>query len=180
MISAVCVNIWNVCSFCCFAFSVLIAPLKWSWHFLHWQHFFMHLVQTGVRANSCSATVNHPQIRLHVYLSLRDTSFFSAIFFQSNQTPACLPSSFLTSNFSPTFSHPGQNLPLPFHCSGLLAIIIRAVNHHHCSAVLSPTLLPTSPQPLLIVLYLHDLSTLCLSFPVYSEPLWLFLYILHG
>lgn len=54
--------------------------------------------------------------------------------------------------------------PLPFHCICLLAIIITAVSHHRCSAVFTPTLLPNSPQSLLIVLYLHNLSALCLSF----------------
>lgn len=66
--------------------------------------------------------------------------------------------------------------PLPFCCICLLAIIIGAVNHHRCSAVFSPTLLPSWPQSLLIVLHLHNL----LSFPVYSELLCLFSYILHG
>lgn len=70
--------------------------------------------------------------------------------------------------------------PLPFHCICLLAIIISAVNHHRCAAVFSPALLSNSPQTLLIVLYLHNLSTLCLSFPVYSQLLLLFSYILHG
>lgn len=130
----------------------------------------MHLVQTGVRANSCSATVNHPQIRLHVYLSLCDTSFFQLFSFSPiRPLPAYLPlSSPLT---SPLPFTSWTKSPLPFHCSCLLAIIIRAVNHHRCSAVFSPTLLPNSPHSLLIVLYLYDLSTLCLSVPVYSEPL---------
>lgn len=174
-----CVSASEMCVLCSFALSVLIVSLKRVLELSSLTSFFVHLVQTGVRANGCSATVNHSQIRLHVYLSLHDTSFFRLFSFSPiRPLPAYLPlSSPLT---SPLPFTSWTKSPLPFHCSCLLAIIIRAVNHHRCSAVFSPALLPNSPQSLLIVLYLHNLSTLCLSFPVYSELLWLFLYILHG
>lgn len=140
-----CVSIWNVCPgwFCC-CFRAC-CPTRIILTLSSLTAFFMHLVQNGARSNSCSAAVNHSQIRLHVHPSLHDTSFFRLFAFSPiRPLPAYLPlSSPLTSPLPFTsWTKP----PLPFHCICLLAIIIRAVSHHCCSAAFSPTLLPNSPQ----------------------------------
>lgn len=96
------------------------------------------------------------------------TPRFLTICFQSDQTPTCLPSSFLTSNFSPAF-HMLDKISSTVSLHVLVSDHYRSCQSHRCSAVFSPTLLPRSPQSLLIVLYLHNLSPFCLSFPVYSS-----------